>query len=75
MLRPMPESDAVNRRLMPLCAGFATMTLTASAHAKFLYEFTFNTNVAEKLGGVEVGYPASFRYVITVEQEDQSRRR
>src|SRR6056297_518308 len=79
MLRPMPESDAVNRRLTPLCAAFAAMTLAASAHAELLYEFTFNATVTEKWGdnpdhpwgGVEIGDPAYFKYVIDVEQPDQ----
>jgi len=74
------ERDAMNRRLMPLCAGCATMMLAASARSELLYEFTFNATVTQTWGdnpdhpwgGVEVGDPAYFKYVIDVEQEDQS---
>jgi hypothetical protein len=65
---------------MPLCAGFAAMTLAASAHAELLYEFTFHATVTEKWGenpdhpwgDVEIGDPAYFKYVIDVEQPDQA---
>jgi hypothetical protein len=70
----------MNCRLMPLCAGFATLAMASYARAELLYEFTFHATVTEKWGenpdhpwgGVEVGDPAFFSYVIDVEQEDQS---
>ena len=54
------------------------MMLAASARAELLYEFTFNATVTQKWGdnpdhpwgGVEVGDPAYFKFVIDVEQED-----
>lgn len=79
-MRPEPERDAMTRRLMPLCAGFAAVTIAANAGAELLYEFTFHATVANvwgenpdhPWGGVEIGDPAYFRYVIDVEQEDQA---
>jgi hypothetical protein len=70
----------MNRPLMRVCAGLATLAVGATAHAELLYEFTFHATVTEKWGdnpdhpwgGVEVGDPAFFQYVIDVEQEDQS---
>ena len=70
----------MNRRLMPLGAGIAAMTLAASAHAELLYEFTFHATVTEKWGdnpdhpwgGVEIGDSAFFQYVIDVEHPDQA---
>ena len=54
-------------------------TVASPAHAELLYEFTFNATVTQKWGenpdhpwgGVELGDPAHFKYVIDVEQEDQ----
>ncbi len=57
----------------------AALLHAAPAHAELLYEFTFHATVTQKWGenpdhpwgGVEIGDPASFTYVIDVEQEDQ----
>ena len=63
-----------------IVVALAAATVAAPAHAELLYEFTFNATVTQKWGenpdhpwgGVEVGDPAYFKYVIDVEQEDQS---
>jgi len=57
----------------------AAAAVASPAHAELLYEFTFNATVTQKWGenpdhpwgGVELGDPAYFKYVIDVEQEDQ----
>jgi len=68
------------RASCPAAAGLAVALLAAApAHAELLYEFTFHATVTQKWGdnpdhpwgGVEIGDPASFTYVIDVEQEDQ----
>ena len=71
----------MSRRLMPLyagCVGFACFGVMSTARAELLYEFTYHATVTEKWGenpehpwgGVEIGDPAYFRFVIDVEQED-----
>ena len=63
-----------------IVAAVAAAAAAASpAHAELFYEFTFNATVTQKWGenpdhpwgGVEIGDPAYFKYVIDVEQPDQ----